>query len=219
MVRLLVRITSLVLLCALSLVFVRGVGSSMESPSGKTLDGYQCLPEPCWHGIRPGQTSMAEAETILSQDENFGMDRLALSPSERCWYRANGPLWRVCLGPQQHIPGIVGYVVLKFGGPGLATERAPLLGNALLLFGPPRSATLCWYSFAGPVTNPARSMIADFDFGSGINAEVYELRRPAVVRLDPAMPLFLLSYVPPENDHPDEGGWRGFTSASDQRTC
>ncbi len=218
--RFLARVSALAIFCASLLLLVRVVGYITGWPGRSALDTYRCLPDPCWHGIRPGQTAMAEAEAILAHDESFSPDRLALPASERCWYQRKGPLWRVCLGPQQRVPGtIVGYIILKFGGPGLATESAPPLGNALLLFGPPRSATLCWYSFAVPVTNPARSMIADFDFGNGVDAEVYELRRPTVVRLDPAMPLFLVSYVPPENGQHGAARWRGFTSQSDQRTC
>jgi hypothetical protein len=90
-------IASIVVL-ALLIVAARAIGSTNTPPALAMLDPGDC-PQPCWHGIRPGVTTVEEAKAILnatSIPSAIGY----LDPNIGCWKvsSANNTFWLVCPG-------------------------------------------------------------------------------------------------------------------------
>lgn len=67
--RLLILTIAIVVVIGALIVTVRSIGATHEeSPIVVLWRIYQCSPQPCWHNIRSGVTTMAQAKMILLSD-------------------------------------------------------------------------------------------------------------------------------------------------------
>lgn len=70
MQRLLLWTASLTIVLIVSMLSARLIGSRNKIPGAAIFDPGDC-PQPCWHGIQPGKTTLDEAEAILRADPLF----------------------------------------------------------------------------------------------------------------------------------------------------
>jgi hypothetical protein len=211
----------IILLSALLIVIARIVGGLLISPSSAAaiLNAGVCA-DPCWHNIRPGTTTVDEAETILlaaptsiiANVTRTKLDQFSNSDHELCWQILLKPAWQGCIaGPS--VPtsdGPVSRIDLD-----LAWDfETPLtLGDAMGLYGVPKVGLLCSrLGFA----------YAEFHFGNDIEVRAINPRDRELMRLDPHMVIFSIRYYYPSEEPPyrfDAPLWQGFTSRTDQQGC
>src|SRR5258708_15696149 len=80
--RLLLLTSSLILTAIFAIAATREIGYR-ANVSWNLETEYTCSPEPCWHGIYPGITSLTEAEWLLHSDRGI---KLYEKPDETpCW--------------------------------------------------------------------------------------------------------------------------------------
>lgn len=180
------------------------------------MDVGQCE-QPCWNGIRPGQTTIDQVQAIFRADP-----ALAASPgvaqfdNERCWNMASGspfPLWRVCTVFWYAADHTISLVRLT------PPQEAFQLGDAIALFGPPVASTLCWWYTRLP-NMPGQVLRARVYFRDNIEVWAYSQRQPMSFLLDPTMAVYLVNY----SDHrspfrSDMPTWRGFKRYYQQLGC
>ncbi len=184
---------------------VRMVGGMVIPPSVKALDPGTCLP-PCWHGIRPGETSFAQAEAMLRADPSLS---LSVSPRRTlCWIGQTEAAWPGCIRSWQ-AGGPVEDVELYL------PDNALRLGDALVVFGDPTSVRLCWI-----VGYSNRFVLAMFYFEENIQLAAYSPRHPTRWQIDPEMSVIQVFYLTADSARlePAAPPWRGLTS-SVQKGC
>jgi hypothetical protein len=205
-IRLLVRTTAICLMFATLLVVVRVIGGlTVRPPGARVLEAYQCSPAPCWHGIRPGETTVVQAESILRGDRTFATEWQHEPSSLFCWRSPSDPTWKGCMpfSSQPFPEDAVGVVGIW------PSELSLRLGDAFLLFGDPVSSELCW-SLNPPGNVPGPLVTVYLHFKNNITAAAYNAVLPKLPRFDPNMTVFRVSYVrdgTPTSAFP----WRGFT--------
>jgi hypothetical protein len=212
MVRLLAPLAAIMATLAMLLVAARVAGSVNRSSAFAVMAMYRCSPEPCWHDIRPGVTSLEEAKALLAADSSLTFFRGLYN--DNCWQIESVPSWRVCFGPLQGgRSNLTGYLYLDFDSP----HEAPRLGDVLSLFGEPSGSKICWYKFGVAGSNARSVMGADVYWETGLYAGAYNPTAPDSYRLEPWMPLFLLTYARPYDANLPL--WRGFVQQSPGRGC
>src|SRR5438552_5385841 len=104
---------SVLLTLVILLVMARVVGGTIK-PSGFALFQLnQCSPEPCWHDIQPGVTTVEQARAILAADP--GLAANLATYYDNCWYMVSVPSWKICIGPLQGEHGdFIDYLYLRF---------------------------------------------------------------------------------------------------------
>jgi hypothetical protein len=70
----------------------RGIGATNTLPLATILDAGNCS-QPCWHGIQPGRTTLAEARALLRNDPVWG-NATYDSNGRLTWEMADTPGWR-----------------------------------------------------------------------------------------------------------------------------
>ncbi len=135
MIRLVARVGALIWIFSVLLAGVRIVGGTAQSPVLAVLDSGSCA-QPCWHGIRLGQTTLDQARAVL---QAAGIPGLIASESTRlCWHLSFGGAWRACIQqPRLSDSSVRSLSLTSMGG----TLR---LGDAILLFGEPVNPVVCW---------------------------------------------------------------------------
>jgi hypothetical protein len=137
---LLLRLSVLLLITLCLLVgAAQVVGGFRQHPAAAIIRQFECEPQPCWAGIHPGVTPLAEAERILSADPTFSLIERRPTDAALCWN------WL----PQWHHP--VGYRwdgCYSFEARGFSLfmnykDNGLRLGDVLTLLGRPSTSRLC----------------------------------------------------------------------------
>ncbi len=213
MIRPLAYTAALALTLITLLVTTRVVGGTIRPPAIAMFQAQQCGPEPCWHGIQPGVTTIEQAKAILSADRALVADLGFYF--DNCWYFVPFPSWKICLGPLHGFSSdVITYVYVRFE----SAPEAPRLGDMLPLFGEPVASKLCWYRFGVGVNNSRSFVGADVYFENGVYTGAYDPQQPNSTRPDPNMALFLVTYAHRDR-RPDLPFWRGFIQESDEQGC
>lgn len=206
MIGLLGRTAAICMICAMLIVAMRLMGSLARPPAATSvLEAYQCSPAPCWHDIRPGETTVVQAISILRGDRTFTSgweDPYSLF----CWRSSSDTTWKGCLpfSSQPFPENPVGTVGISW-----PSELGLRLGDAIVLFGEPLSSQLCW-SISAPVNMGGPLVTVYLHFRHNIMAAAYNPTQPKEPRFDPNMTVFRVSYMR-QDDPPGAQPWRGFT--------
>jgi hypothetical protein len=199
-------------------IAARASGAQKLTLAAEILAVDNC-PQPCWNGIRPGQTSIVEARALLKERSDVTFPdpptrstpfldfRLNIEPS---W---SGLAYRWSTTP---LTGPLNYVELK------PPPGALLLGEAIQLFGEPVAATLCLdYVRINATKNPP-FMNAHLHFRNNIEVKAYHPLVPRVQRYDPQMVVWLVRYNYPGLEPPyrfDVPRWGGFGAYRSDQGC
>lgn len=171
-------------------VVARGAGESAARPPALgAFEREQCLPSPCWRGVRPGRTTIRQAEAIFNEQffrVSGNTDRQVCWSGEVCWYYVVRP-W-VSSAPDVS----VGEIVVR-PAPGDLK-----LGDAVRLFGSPLTAQLCWIpgSTSGDVDPgvPRPLLVAYLTFKGGIKVVAFNPNDPMLPRYVPEMIVHKIYY-------------------------
>jgi hypothetical protein len=210
---------ALAFVIGLSLFAVRVVGGRNRSPAALMSDAGQCT-QPCWLGIRPGQTTLDQAQAIFAASGT-----LSASPAtpnfdnERCWYLQSSllppPAWRVCTVYRYIGSHTISLIRLS---PPQGTFR---LGDAVALFGSPTASTLCMWNTR--IDNmPSQVLRARIYFKDYVEVWAYNLRQPLALVYDPNMMVYSVNFNYPSEDpfyQPDTPRWRGFARPKRRVPC
>ncbi len=201
MTRLLVFTCVLTMALALPVVGVRLIGAIPEPPIGVSLLESGSCAQPCWHGIRPGETSLREVADILRGDgytirEDF--------PYELCW-----DLWADLPGH-----GCVRKSNPEPGGPmdqvelDLPDDALPL-GYMITKLGEPLSARLCVSQNKAGAT----VVTAYLYFPGNVEVMAHDPVYPDRLRLDATMSVTQVIFYPYDESwySPGAGNWQVFT--------
>jgi len=198
--RLIVFVTVSILLITVIIMAVRGMGQWLAPGSAaSTIVTTEDCPQPCWRGIRPGQTTISEATALLKANRPFiesvyaarqGKDVPTLDEAI-CWTIAVSPRWQGCAG----------HGVLE-AGPVTQVELSPpsgsfTLGEAIILFGDPVAVQMC-------------RRFTSVYFSDDVEVIVTTGQAPY---LDPRQSVFLVRFLYPNVEPPfrfDIPAWRGF---------
>jgi hypothetical protein len=162
-----------------------------------------CTPSPCWHGLHPGATSLAQARSQLdAAAKRTGYDSYAVC-------RPNDPAcWQVTFFSASNQPtDALSRINVQ------VPRQAVLFGDLVLLYGPPTSAMLCWIvtptngDVHASVQRPV--MVGYVMFKGGVRVNLYHPNSPRSRRFDPHMVVDQIYYQPGMMLNTPE--WRGFT--------
>jgi hypothetical protein len=173
--------------------------------------------QPCWQGVRPGETEPDVALTLLWENNLIAPEGIWPGYMSRfCWASSDAFPWEGCLNQK-----------------GLASRRFPIetidlrphglmFGDVIGVFGTPLAAFTCQV-VAGSVSSlTARAMTADyFYFPNNIIVRAYAVRNQPLAAT-PNLLVYRITYYP-------EGqttwkaysfpGWHGFSSLKKQEYC
>ncbi len=191
MIRLLARLFTVMILLALLLAGVRAVGGlNPASSAASYFQAEQCSPQPCWRGIQPGKTSLAQAESILNEKIERGSD----IPDHRlCWPDAAIPCWNYYVRSWSADPADpIGLIAIQ------PARGAFKLADALKLYGDPLTSTLCWINSPGAgdlAEDIARPItVAYLTFRGNIKIVAFNPERPLALRIDMEMAVYRVYY-------------------------
>ncbi len=163
--------------------------------------------QPCWHGIQPGQTTMAEARKILDADR--GLEMLPNSGSIPQWRSTQTSGWIVSVSGEN----LVDYLDLE--GRFMATSDLVLpdvhLGDLVQAFGQPVGYRLSM------MTDTAEGIVYFRDSIQANVGTVYIAMGGPVTEMRPFVPemgIRYLRYVSPSIRQCRPYPWPGFTAAS-----
>ena len=216
--RLSIYTTAIIGSLALLLVTVRVVGGLMPTPTVTTIAAGQC-DQPCWNGIRPGETTIAQASELFSANPMLSANPgSAQFDNERCWdMAATSPLsaWRACTVYWYASDNKIS--LLRLTPP----QGKFQLGDVLALFGDPLASTLCWWDARLP-NMPSQFLRARLYFKNNIEVWAYSLRQPTSFLFDPGMVVYTVNYHYTQADLPflpDAPLWHGFKRYARQVGC
>jgi hypothetical protein len=185
---------------------VRVWGSTIDTspPAIAKFSAEQCDPDPCWHGIQPGKTGLAQAEAILE-----AMPGSTAEKFQFCWDGTNTGCWRLdttswsAQNPQAPL--------------GMMTFQPPPdafhLVDAVKLFGDPISSMMCWITTPtnGDIGTeiPRPLMVSYISFKGGIKVVAYNPHDPASRRMDMAMSIYRMYLQPGYDIYTPR--WKGFS--------
>ncbi len=200
MSRLVVLACALTVVLALPVVGVRLIGTVPDAPIGVSLLNSGACLEPCWHGIRPGETSLREVADILRSDYVTRGD----FTYELCW-----ALWADMPGQ-----GCVRKSNPEPGGPidqielDLPDDALPL-GYVIAKFGEPLSARLC----VSPNKVGTSLVTAYLYFRGNVEVMAHDPLYPDRLRLDANMSVTQVRYYPYDESwySPGASNWQVFT--------
>jgi hypothetical protein len=111
------------------------IGSFNSYPAWETLEQFLCSPQPCWHNLRLGMTTVQEAARILSADETIELLDDDPTGTHVCWkwrnawHRIYDPTWDGCFS---YIPDGQSMLILFYANSPLTlNDVLPLLGNPI----------------------------------------------------------------------------------------
>ena len=178
MKRILVWATVLVVILALSLTATREVGHANPSPGMQIMAANECDPRPCWQNIRPGQTTLDQAEQQL-RDSDAALSLVSRS-GEMCWNSLAAPFWRMCAYADARNTAIQ-RVVMQLPSDGL------LFGDAVTLFGKPVAMEMCAVVNSTLSNLPRRFLATFITFEDNVWIMAYNPADPEARRFDPEM--------------------------------
>lgn len=198
--------TALTVIVVMLIFGARAWGSAVDSstPLMSKFSAEQCDPKPCWHGIQPGKTALAQAEALLKTMPGSSPDNFQFcwdGTANGCWH-LNMMTWNA-QDPQAPI--------------GMMTFQPPPdsfhLVDAVKLFGDPINSMLCWITTPssgdmGPEI-PRPLMIAYVAFKGGIKVVAYNPHDLASRRMDMSMSIYRM-YLQPSYDIYTPR-WNGFS--------
>jgi hypothetical protein len=154
--------------------------------------------QPCWHGIRPGTTTIDNAYALLKADTslidnlNLGQPGRSIPPEQiLCWSIMVTPRWRGCAGQNSTFTGPINLIELS------PPANVFSLGQAIALFNDPVAVEMCQH-------------YARVFFAHDIEVVVAGESFPA---LDPQQNVLLVRFLYPSDEPPyrfDTPAWRGF---------
>ncbi len=208
----------LVSLSALLLVGVRVVGAHSRhfgQPAALAVLDPKTCPQPCWHDIRPGESTLDEAEQLLRAGRDFYYDRTVYHLR---WTTATTPPWEGrAYRWSAFNDGSISYITLE---PPLGMLR---LGDAIMIFGDPIVASLCWQAGgSAPAGFPRPFLRAHVYFPGNVEVLAANPERPRELRYDPNMIVWSLMYSYPADEPPyafDIPPWRGFVKTRLGQVC
>jgi hypothetical protein len=206
MKRLIIMTGTIALVLMLLTIGARIVGSqSVTSPLAR-FQADQCSPQPCWHGIRPGQTTLKDAQAIMRNDPNINFDPMT---EQWCWRGGDGGCWDVTLRSWSSYSDKLLNVIAVH-----PSENTLSLGDTVTLFGEPLTSNLCWIAGIRDGDIPdtiARPLAAAYlTFKGNLKVVAYNPQHPAVRQLDPNMIVLTIYYQAGYDIYTPR--WQGFTS-------
>ncbi len=206
MKRLIIMTGTIALILMLLTIGARIVGNQSVASALARFQANQCSPQPCWHGIRPGQTTLSEAQDILDSDSTISFDA---GSEQWCWHADSGTCWDVTLRSwNRDGDKPLGVVAIH------PAANALKLGDTLTLFGEPLTSNLCWIAGIRDGDIPdtiARPLAAAYlTFKGNLKVIAYNPQRPAVRQLDPNMIVLTIYYQAGYDIYTPH--WQGFTS-------
>jgi hypothetical protein len=216
--RLIRRVTLVsIILFAVLIIIARVIGSGNKPPALAMLDPGNC-PQPCWHGIQPGITTVGKAVEGLSSDVDFDSTALTTNSGRLrpCWRTASYGIWRVCIENVEQLSDSVSFINLWPSQDGIRLGDAiNVLGDPLSIYSCPANAGLrldvssqyTWSVFLVFRGSIRVTAYKSFD----LSTDKYE-----IPKVSPYMMIRDFSYYPDQNF---EAGavyqtWRGFTRPS-----
>jgi hypothetical protein len=201
--------TSIAVLVVLLIFGARVVGST-NSPEPTTLALFKaetCSPQPCWHTIQPGKTTLTNANALLQA--------LPGSTADKFQFCANGSsgdstgCWRIDTFGSSAIDANAPLAKITFQPPADAFR----LVDAVKLFGDPINSMLCY--IISPSSGdigleiPRPLMVAYIAFKGGIRVVAYNPHDLKSRRLDMSMSVYRLSMQPAYDVFSPR--WNGFS--------
>jgi hypothetical protein len=165
-----------------------------------------CTPHPCWNGLAPGRTSVQQAREVL-----IAASPANAAPTSNYHYVVCEPNDKACWDVA--IAGISARAADPLAEVKLIPPAGKLtLGDLVLLYGAPTSATICWQTAPSStdVTKgvPRPLMIGYVIFKGHVRVNVYNPRDLRAARFDPAMMVDQITYkTQPDLTIP---AWQGF---------
>jgi hypothetical protein len=223
MIRLLTHTGIIVGVLALLVTAVLAIGEGLASPEASLLAPGTCV-QPCWQGIRPGQTTLRNAQAQLKanslspyQTTFQSLEFVAGNDNFRlCWETPARPTWQGCATnlPRPDEPmDLIKFLRIRY------RKDVLRLGEAIAVFGRPISAMQCWESANRWVNAPAQPFVATFVAFSGqVQLVAFDRARLDGRRLDPAMTVLEVWYDTSGIVTPNMP-WRGFTAAFPPPNC
>ncbi|MCC7450722.1 MAG: hypothetical protein IT324_25130 [Anaerolineae bacterium] len=204
------RLISMMGCITLVLVFLiiggRVVGSQPSSAALARFQAAQCAPQPCWHNIRPGQTTLDDARTVLRRDPAVDFDP---ATEQWCWHGDPGLCWYVTLRSWSRDTDKPLNVIAIY-----PPANAVKLGDTLALFGAPLTSNLCWIAgiqdgdISAAIARPLAA--AYLTFKGNLKVIAYNPQRPTLRQLDPNMVVLTIYYQAGYDIFTPR--WQGFTS-------
>jgi hypothetical protein len=187
---------SIRLLIALSLLVgaARMIGGLGEYPAQEMLRLFECSPQPCWHGMHIGVTTVDEAVKLLSADETIRLSDYDPSDNFVCWRWNNQ--WR---NKRFGADGCYSLAPDSYYTLNLFYMDNPLrLSDVFLLIGKPVSSYLCLNYHDGLI------------YSDSMTLRVFV---PDNQRINPELAVVQIGYYAPNSTtrHMLNFGWRGFS--------
>ena len=187
MLDILKRLTILILFLAILLTGARVAGSlhaESNAPNMSFAD-EQCSPQPCWRGIRPGETSLAQTRAILK-------DSAVADDEYRICYQIDG-CWSFSIRSWSADPASpLGMLTIQ------PAKDSFLLWQAVKQFGDPLTSILCLITAPsnGDIGTEVKRplMVAYLTFKGNIKVVAYNPRDPMLRRIDPMMDVYRFYY-------------------------
>ncbi|MCC7446602.1 MAG: hypothetical protein IT324_04260 [Anaerolineae bacterium] len=210
---LLIRTVQLIVVTGLLVVGVRIVGTINPSPTTALFESWTCSPEPCWHGIHPGETTFNQALKLLADDGTL-ISSQDHSSSVLCW-KMDSAVQMVCVGQiGDTLNSPIEYMFMDMR----RDLTALRLGEAVHLFGQPIGARLCWWQSGLDFNRPTPALVADVYFPNGVYVAAYDPQHPTRWQFDPDMAVFSMEYAP-GREYRSVPDWRGFITQDDEEGC
>jgi hypothetical protein len=133
------RVSVMVGLLAVLLVFVRLIGGFNQSNISAIFDEGSKLPQACWRGICPYQHNLNQVETMLRANPlatKFTLD----GNRSVCWYDAANPSWFNCANRFDELGAGIEVNQIQLDLPISSTFE---FGDAILFLGQPLKTYLC----------------------------------------------------------------------------
>jgi hypothetical protein len=216
--RLLIGTAVMIAALALIMVTIRLIGGRAAPPAAVAILDPGACPQPCWHGIRPGETTFRQAQVLLEANHDQivlpanAVVRNLMSFTQSAGWSGWIERWPGESQPLSNIDAPIQYIRLQ------PPPNTLQLGDALLLFGEPLASDLCpsW-----PVYPPRvgfRTYMGSVFFQSNIDVTVVS----GESRFDPHTPVTSITYFYPADEPPyrfDMPPWRGFARVDDREFC
>lgn len=206
--RRLVMITaSLLAICDILILGGRAIGHAKPAPRAEFIDPGPCS-QPCWHGIKPGTTTLSEAIARLRADGVFSLDT---HEQGLCWVPISDRDWSGCLswkigaGPDAPVTGLL--LHLPFD--------TVTIAEVLPLFGEPLAAKRCWR------TDTWQAYLI-FPSNVALVTRNYSTFSGQPERFSPSLTIDQIWYYLPEDAPPYNTNmplWRGFSGRRERPIC
>jgi hypothetical protein len=157
---------------------------------------YLCFPQPCWHSIVPGKTSMEEALAILQTNANLRIT--GILKGMIFWERALNSQAGGLISSDMSTPPFVAKIYIHE-----ASEHGLRMKDAIIIFGTPLA--LHYVFGEGPKADGVYVY-----FPSNVIAIVYDMLNPSSREIHPDSSIVQLNYSV-SSKVPTEHPWTGYS--------